>query len=117
LPFSYRIPSQNGVSQADVTQYLQFSHLSSVPPIVNILALSVYSRYFHFGEHQLVGVMGMSPVLNLFCKYWLPYFGEFYNSDTRVMSVKVNLSATDILIFLICMILCLLKTDNLELIK
>ncbi len=99
LPFSYKIPSQNDVSQADVTQFLQFSHLSSVPTIVNSPPLSGDTRDFHFGEHQLVSGMGMSPVLNLFGKYWLPYLGELYNSDTRVMTVKVNLSATDVSTF------------------
>jgi hypothetical protein len=35
LPFSYKVPAQNGVSAADITQYLQFSHLSSIPTVVN----------------------------------------------------------------------------------
>ena len=40
--------------------------------------------------------IGESPNGNLFNTYWQPYFGELYNSDTRIMSVKVNLNAGDI---------------------
>ena len=29
---------------------------------------------------------------NLFNLYWLPYYAELYNPDTRIMSIKVNLS-------------------------
>ena len=99
LPFSYRVPAQNGVSAADLTQYLQFSHLSSIPTVVNTPPLSGDTRDFNFGEHNLVSGMGLSPVLNLFNTYWLPYLGELYNPDTRTMSIKVDLSAADISTF------------------
>lgn len=99
LPFSYRVPAQNGVSAADLTQYLQFSHLSSIPTVVNNPPLSGDTRDFNFGEHNLVSGMGLSPVSNLFNTYWLPYFGELYNPDTRTMSIKVDLSAADISTF------------------
>ena len=33
---------------------------------------------------------------NLFNYYWLPYFNELYNPDTRTMTLKVNLNAGDI---------------------
>ena len=99
LSFSYRVPAQNGVSAADLTQYLQFSHLSSIPTVVNTPPLSGDTRDFNFGEHNLVSGMGLSPVLNLFNTYWLPYFGELYNPDTRTMSIKVDLSAADISTF------------------
>jgi len=99
LPFSYKVPAQNGVSAADLTQYLQFSHLSSIPTVVNNPPLSGDTRDFNFGEHNLVSGMGLSPVLNLFNTYWLPYLGELYNPDTRTMSIKVDLSAADISTF------------------
>ena len=99
LPFSYRVPAQNGVSAADLTQFLQFSHLSSIPTVVNNPPLSGDTRDFNFGEHNLVSGMGLSPVLNLFNTYWLPYLGELYNPDTRTMSIKVDLSAADISTF------------------
>ncbi len=33
---------------------------------------------------------------NLFNLYWLPYYSELYNPDTRIMTIKVNLSPSDI---------------------
>lgn len=99
LPFSYKIPAQNTVVAADVTQYLQFSHLSSVPTVVSNPPQAGDTEDFHFGEHQLIGGIGLSPILNLFNTYWLPYFGELYNADTRAMVIKVNLSAADISTF------------------
>jgi len=35
-------------------------------------------------------------VNNLFNIYWLPYYGELYHPDTRIMTIKVNLDAGDI---------------------
>ena len=99
LPFSYKIPSQNGVGSADVTQYLRFSHLTAVPTVVNNPPQSGDSQDFNFGDHQLVSAMGLTPVINLFTKYWLPYLGELYNADTRIMTLKVNLSPADISTF------------------
>jgi len=28
--------------------------------------------------------------------YWLPYYNELYNPDTRIMDLKVNLNPSDI---------------------
>ena len=33
---------------------------------------------------------------NLFNMYWLPYYAELYNPNTRTMTIKVNLSPSDI---------------------
>ena len=33
---------------------------------------------------------------NLFNTYWLPYYNELYNPNTRIMILKVNLSPSDI---------------------
>ena len=38
----------------------------------------------------------MITVANLFNLYWLPYYAELYNANTRIMTLKVNLSAADI---------------------
>ena len=40
--------------------------------------------------------VGSSTALNLFSLYWQPYYNELYNPDTRIMTLKVNLSAADI---------------------
>ena len=40
--------------------------------------------------------LGNSPANNLYALYWKPYFDELYNPDTRIMTIKVNLSPSDI---------------------
>ena len=84
---SYRVPAQNGSAQADLTSFLQFSHLSDVPTVTGSLD-------FNFGECQLL--VGASTPDNLFNLYWLPYYNELYNPNTRIMTIKVNLSPSDI---------------------
>ena len=51
---------------------------------------------FHFGICQLTQPIGDPTVNNLFNTYWLPYFNELYNPDTRTMTLKVNLTPGDI---------------------
>tara|TARA_R110002020_G_scaffold475208_1_gene709096 strand:+ start:1447 stop:4173 length:2727 start_codon:yes stop_codon:yes gene_type:complete len=86
---TYDVPEQNGVAgDSTEDEFLQFSHLSSIP------ALSASSD-FHFGICQLPFQSFATPN-NLFGVYWQPYFNELYNPDTRVMSLKVNLTAGDI---------------------
>jgi len=86
---SYYIPEQNGVTSDNQSDFLQFTHLSTVPS--NSAALD-----FHFGECQLMTGVGTSTVNNLFNMYWLPYYTELYNPNTRIMTIKVNLSPADI---------------------
>jgi len=85
---SYYIPAQNGVSSSNEDDFLQFSHLTNIPTITG-------TRDFHFGECQLYGP-GSPTNNNLFNLYWLPYYSELYNPDTRIMTIKVNLSPSDI---------------------
>jgi len=87
---TYFIPDQNGVlGSAFENQFLQFSHLTNVPTITG-------SRDFHFGQCQLLPPVGNSVPDNLFNLHWLPYYSELYNPDTRIMTIKVNLSPSDI---------------------
>jgi len=88
---SYYIPAQNGVTSDNQDDFLQFSHFSAISPQS---APSV--RDFHFGECQLIGGVGSPVNDNLFNLYWLPYYSELYNPDTRIMTIKVNLSPSDI---------------------
>ena len=39
---------------------------------------------------------GATPVNNLYNIYWSPYYNELYDIDTRYMTLKVNLNASDI---------------------
>jgi hypothetical protein len=54
------------------------------------------TRDFVFTSDQLFSPIGGSPVDNLFNVYWLPYFNELYNPDTRTMTLKVDLNPSDI---------------------
>ena len=91
---SYYIPSQNGGTSSNETEFLQFSHLSD---IITVAA----SRDFVFESSQLpVSIApAVLPVNNLYNSYWAPYFNELYNPDTRIMTLKVNLSPSDISTF------------------
>ena len=86
---SYYIPEQNGVVSSNEPNFLQFSHLSLIPTTNAALD-------FHFGECQLMPGVGAPTSNNLFNLYWLPYFSELYNPNTRTMTIKVNLSPADI---------------------
>ena len=89
---SYYMPPQNGVASSNQPEFLQFSHLSSIPPGT----IAAGRRDFVFTSQQLFAPIGNSPVANLFNTYWLPYFNELYNPDTRTMTIKVDLSPSDI---------------------
>jgi len=87
---SYYIPEQNGTSSENSSLYLQFSHFNEVPSFSTSLD-------FHYGDCQYFpGVSVSGTPNNLFNTYWLPYLNELYNSDTRIMTIKVNLTAGDI---------------------
>ena len=89
---TYYIPTQNGTSSENVTNFFTFSHLSEIP------TTSTTDDY-NFGECQLISPIGSSVTSNLFNNNWLPYYKELYNSDTKVMVIKVNLSPGDIATF------------------
>ena len=86
---TYYIPAFNGLSSENQASFLQFSHLSEIPTTSSTLD-------FHFGICQLIQPIGSPTVNNLFMTYWLPYYNELYNPDTRIMTLKVNLLAGDI---------------------
>ena len=90
---SYYIPEQNGLSSENQTDFLQFSHLSTMPSI------SVTTTDFVFESQQLISQLGDPPADNLYSIYWQPYFNELYNPDTRTMTLKVNLSPSDVASF------------------
>ena len=87
---SYYIPAQNGGTSANEAEFLQFSHLSTIP------SLSLTTTDFFFESLQLLAGVGAPPTDNLYSIYWQPYFNELYNPDTRTMILKVNLTPADI---------------------
>ena len=87
---TFSVPAQNGVAAFPTeSQFLQFSHFTNVPT-------TSVARDFHFGECQLMTGVGAPTSNNLFNLYWLPYYAELYNPNTRIMTLKVNLSPADI---------------------
>ena len=86
---SYYIPAQNGLGSENQSKFLQFNHIKD-----GGLAISDYAD-FHFGECQLLTNQA-STLNNLFNLYWLPYYNELYNPNTRTMTIKVNLNPADI---------------------
>ena len=93
---SYYIPPQNGLGSENQSQFLQFSHLSDIPTITSLPPVATDTRDFHFGECQLLTGVGNATANNLFNLYWLPYYNELYNPNTRTMTIKVNLNPADI---------------------
>ena len=90
---SYYIPAQNGVTSTNETNFLQFSHLTEIPTSNATPSTTID---FHFGICQLMTGVGTPTPNNLFNLYWLPYYSELYNPNTRTMTIKVNLSPADI---------------------
>ena len=87
---TYKVPAQNGsLALNAASNILQFSHLSAIPTIASSTV------DYNFGQCQLVN--GLTPVApNLFTRFWLPYYSQLYNPNTRTMTMKVNLNAGDI---------------------
>ena len=93
--YSYFVPEQNGGASSNESDYLLFSHLTDVPTSLSNPPVSADTRDFNFGACQMFN-LGNSPANNLYALYWKPYFDELYNPDTRIMTIKVNLSPSDI---------------------
>ena len=90
---TYYIPAQNGLASENQSNILQFSHLTDIPTVAGT------TIDFHFGICQLIQPIGVPVPDNLFNLYWLPYFGELYNANTRTMTIKVNLTPGDVSMF------------------
>jgi predicted nucleic acid-binding protein len=93
---TYYIDAQNGESSENQSQFLQFSHLTDVPALNSTVFGAAQSQDYNFGACQFFPGLGSAPTENLFTLYWLPYFDELYNSDTRIMTLKVKLTSSDI---------------------
>ena len=95
-PLTYFIPGQNGQSSENVTTFFTFSHLTDIPTIVSTPPVSTDTFDYNFGEAQYIQPIGQTSTLNLFNTYWLPYYNELYDPDTKTMTLKINLTAGDI---------------------
>ena len=70
-------------------EFLQFGHLNEIP-------VTSSTKDINFGECQLFDPLTNIVSDNLFNTYYFPYYNELYNSDTRIMTMKVNLTPADI---------------------
>tara|TARA_Y100001972_G_scaffold42128_1_gene51957 strand:- start:1372 stop:4026 length:2655 start_codon:yes stop_codon:yes gene_type:complete len=85
---TYAIPAKNGVAATTKTDFLQFSHLSEIPTTAT-------TDDYNFGYCYLFNPL--TPVVdNLYNTYWSTYYDDLYNVDTRVMTLRVNLTPADI---------------------
>ena len=89
---NYDVPGQNGVAGGIKPDYLQFSHFNPTVPADNT------SYDYNFGSCQLFpNVAPVSqPVNNLYNIYHAQYYNELYDVNTRIMTCKVYLNASDI---------------------
>ena len=74
---------------AGKTTFRQFGHLDEIP-------ITTTTKDINFGECQLFPPLASAPINNLFQTYYSPYYFELYHPDTRIMSLKVNLTPADI---------------------
>lgn len=93
---TYYIPEANGLSSENQDYFLQFSHLSRIPTVISSPPLPTDTDDYNFGECFLISPIGSSPVNNLFNSYWSQYYFELYDINTRIMTLKVNLNASDV---------------------
>ena len=96
MSMSYYIPEQNGGGSENVDEFFTFSHLTDIPTIVSTPPVATDTFDYNFGECQYIQPIGQTSTLNLFNTYWLPYYNELYDPDTKTMTLKVNLTAGDI---------------------
>ena len=85
---SYYIPAWNSITSSNQTEFLQFSHLTDIPTISTTIDIN-------YETQQTLSGIGTTTA-NLFSLFWQPYYNELYNPDTRVMTLKVNLTPSDI---------------------
>ena len=70
-------------------EFLQFGHLNEIP-------ITNSTKYLNFGSCQFIFSNSPAPIDNLYQTYYSPYYDELYNEDTRIMTMKVNLTPADI---------------------
>ena len=88
---SYYIPAQNGQTAQQAVTYGYFSHLRFAAFLT-----SADARDLNFGLQQLFPNVAGGTVNTLYNMYWADYFNELYNINTRIMTIKVNLTPADI---------------------
>jgi hypothetical protein len=96
---SYYIPAQNGGAAEQTFKLFTFAHLTTIPTVVSTPPAASDTVDFNFGECQLINPIGVAVPNNLFNTYWLPYYNQLYNPDTKIMTLKAYLQPSDIATF------------------
>jgi hypothetical protein len=99
MSHTYFIPGQYGLSSENTNDFFTFSHLTNIPTIVSTPPAGGDTVDFNFGECQLIPPIGVATPDNLFNTYWLPYYNQLYDPDTKIMTLKVYLQPGDIATF------------------
>mgnify|MGYP003119087912 CR=1 FL=1 len=89
LSQSYFIPAQAGEASENQSNFLQFSHFTSIPA-------TTVAKDYNFDSQQVVAPVAFGVVDNLFNVYWQPYYDELYNADTKIVNIKIYLTPADI---------------------
>tara|TARA_R110000751_G_scaffold76211_1_gene153409 strand:- start:18001 stop:20844 length:2844 start_codon:yes stop_codon:yes gene_type:complete len=85
------IPSQNGDFGENLQILYRMTTFSSYPPTNS-------SNDLNFGTCQVLNTN--NNTINTLCnRFWSQYYDELYNSDTRKVSLKIDLNAADISLF------------------
>ena len=96
---TYFVPNQNGVTGANLTAYLQFTHWSNTAADrtaqAGIGTPDNDNRDYNFGEAATIEI-NSNCTNNLYNMHYSQYFSELYNPNTRILKVKANLNAADI---------------------
>jgi len=87
---SYYIPAWNNFSEANWTEFLQFSHLTDIPTTNTTIDINYET------QQMISGIAPTIPTANLYSLFWQPYYKDLYNPDTRIVTLKVNLTPSDI---------------------
>ena len=81
----------NGDFGENLQDCYQMSNFSTLPTTNT-------TNDLNFGSCQILNTQN-NTLQNLFNRFWSTYYDRLYNSDTRLLTIKVNLSPADISLF------------------
>jgi len=85
---TFFFPSQNGEFGENFQWLYQMSNFSTLPPTAS-------DNDLHYGTCQILNVN--NPTVNtLYNRFWASYYDQLYDPDTRVVTIKINLTPSDI---------------------
>ena len=85
---TYFFPSQNGEFGENFQKLYQMSNFSQLPP-------TSASNDLNYGTCQVLNVNN-NTINTLYNRFWANYYSQLYNPDTRSLTLKINLTPSDI---------------------